>query len=53
MGKGLLLTEQHCFIGQVVRGAITELTKQTLLDDAFMDADKKVNYHRGLLLQAA
>ena len=53
MGKGLLLTEQHCFIGQIVRGTITELTRQTLLDNAFIDADKKVNYHRVLLLQAA
>lgn len=53
MGKGLLLTEQHCFIGQIVRGVITQLTRQTLLDNVFIDADKKVNYYRVLLLQAA
>jgi hypothetical protein len=52
-GKGLLLTDQHVYVAHVVRHAITDLTKQTLLEDAFLDTDQKINYHRGLLKRAA
>jgi hypothetical protein len=52
-GKGLLLTDQHIYVAHVVQRAITDLTKQTLLEDAFLNTDQKINYHRGLLKRAA
>jgi hypothetical protein len=52
-GKSLLLNDQHDYIGLVVRRAIAKLTEETLLVDAFLDVDKKINHHRKLLIDTA
>lgn len=52
-GKSLLLSQQHDYVGHVVRRAIAKLTEETLLIDAFLDVDKKINYHRRLLIDTA
>ena len=52
-GKGLSLNSQHVYVGHVVRRAIAKLTEETLLIDAFLDLDKKINYHRRLLIDTA
>ena len=52
-GKSLLLSNQHDYVGHVVRHAISKLTEETLLVNAFLDVDKKINYHRRLLIEAA
>ena len=52
-GKSLLLNNQHVYIGHVVQRAIVKLTEETLLIDAFLDVDKKINYHRRLLIDTA
>ena len=51
-GKSLLLSNQHDYVGHVVRHAISKLTEETLLVNAFLDVDKKINYHRRLLIKA-
>ena len=52
-GKSLLLNNQHVLVGHVVRRAIAKLTEETLLINAFLDVDKKINYHRRLLINTA
>ena len=52
-GKNLLLSDQHVNVAHVVRRAITKLTEETLLINAFLDVDKKINYHRRLLIDTA
>jgi hypothetical protein len=52
-GKSLLLNNQHDYIVHVVRRAIAKLTEETLLINAFLDVDKKINYHHRLLINTA
>ena len=52
-GKSLSLNNQHVYVAHVVRRAIAKLTEETLFIDAFLDVDKKINYHRRLLIDAA
>ena len=52
-GKSILLNNQHVYVAHVVRCAIAMLTEETLLIDAFLDVDKKINYHRRLLIETA
>ena len=52
-GKSLLLNNQHVYVAHVVRRAIAMLTEETLLNDAFLDVDKKINYHRRLLINTS
>jgi hypothetical protein len=52
-GKSLSLNDQHTYVAHVVRRAIAKLSEETLLIDAFLDVDKKINYHRRLVIDAA
>jgi hypothetical protein len=52
-GKSISLNNQHDYVAHVVRRAIAKLTEETFLIDAFLDVDKKINYHRRLLIDAA
>jgi hypothetical protein len=50
--KSLLLSNQHDYVGHVVQHAISKLTEETFLVNAFLNVDKKINYHRRLLIEA-
>ena len=52
-GKSLLLNNQHVYVAHVVWHAISKLTEETLLINTFPDVDRKINYHRRLLIDAA
>lgn len=52
-GKSLLLNNQHDYVGLIVQHAIAKLTEETLLIDAFLDVDKRINYHCRLLINMA
>ena len=52
-GKSLLLNDQHMYVGHVIRCAIAKLMEETLFIDAFLDVDKKINYHCRLLIDTA
>ena len=52
-GKSLLLNDQHVNVAHVVQRAIAKLTEETLLNNAFLDVNKKINYHRRLLIDTA
>ena len=45
-GKSLLLSNQHDYVGHIVQHAISKLTEETLLVNAFLDVNKKINYHQ-------